>query len=344
MFGMVVAVLFVPMERYPLFKILFFLSIITLPLLGEADSHPVWAATDAPAFHTLSPTEFTLGPGDELKVTVWGYPELSEQVAVLPDGTISYPMIGSLPAAGLTAEKFAQALQQSLGTYVESPQISIVVTTMRSRHFSVMGEVGRSGVYPLWNEETTVLEAIAEAGGLGSTPLLSDAKIFRSGGEEVIPVDLDVLLSGQNASRMPTVQPGDVVYVPSVVSRRQISVLGEVNLPGLYTLKPEMTVIDALGAAGWIRSSGVSTGVWVLRRGPDEERRMFKINAQRAVLKQDASQELRLEPGDVIFVPQGFLSKVSQFVGLFTSGVEPAARTYLKVYDATEPANVVVER
>ena len=331
-------------------EICFFLGIGTPHDLSwaQADGASHTAGVQAiplsvPQPHVAQP-EFSLGPGDELKVTVWGYPELSEQVVILPDGTLSYPLIGSLPASGLTAQRLSRSLEAALNKYIESPQVSLVVTTMRSRRFSVMGEVQRAGVYPLWSDDVTVFEAVAQAGGLGPAALPSEVKVFRQEQGGLIPVDLNSMLIGQIPHQTFTLRSGDVVYVPSFSSRRKVSVLGEVNTPGMYTLQPNMTVIDALSAAGWIRSSGLSRAVMVTRRDPQGNHHLFRIDAQRAVLKKESTEELLLEPGDVVYVPQGMLSKFSNFVGLFTSGVEPGARTYLKVYDSTNPANYVVER
>ncbi|MBI4003956.1 MAG: polysaccharide biosynthesis/export family protein [Candidatus Omnitrophica bacterium] len=296
--------------------------------------------------------EFLLGAGDALKVTVWGYPELSEQVVVLPDGTFSYPLLGTLPAGGQTVREVAHTISRALTPHIESPSVSVVVADLRSRRVSVMGDVVRAGTYPLWDDTVTVLEALAQAGGLGNTALPAEVKIFRrheQGTGEVMQLDLTSLLDEEADHTDVILMPGDVVYVPSQLSRRRVCVLGEVNAPGLYALTPNMTVIEALTAAGWVKPSAVLNSVMVARRGTGSDEQgqaheFFRVNAQRVIRRQDWTQELVLEPGDIVYVPQTFIAKVGNFVSLFTSKVEPVAETYLRVYDATNPASVLVDR
>jgi polysaccharide export outer membrane protein len=299
-------------------------------------------ADDAGAYDV----RFALGPGDVLKVTVWGYPELSpEQLVILPDGTISYPLIGTLHARGLTAHGLSDAISQALTEHMESPQVSVVVTEMRSRHFSVMGEVRNAGVYPLWGGEVTLLEAVAQAGGMTPTAIPTGVRVFRQGAEpaEPITIDMTAILRGDAADPV-MVHAGDVIHVPSQDLQKKVCVLGDVNVPGLYTVTPEMTVIDALSAAGWVKNSGVMSSVMLARKGQDGGHEFFRVDAKRAVEKQDWTQHLVLQPGDIIFVPKHFIAKVGDFTSFFTSKVEPAAHTYLRVYDAGNPANVVVNR
>ncbi len=302
--------------------------------------NPAWTTASIPQ---LQNHEFALGPGDGIKVTVWGYPELSEQVVILPDGQVSYPLIGILEAQGLSAQGLAHSIGQALEAHIQSPQVSVVVTDMRSRHFSVLGDVKTSGVYPLWNGGVTLLEAIAQAGGLGEGAASTDVQVFRDGSSIPEVFNLSALLAGALTDPMPLIHAGDVINIPSL-SRRKICVLGDVNVPGLYSLTPDMTVIEALSSAGWVKPSGVITSVMLARRNTGGQPEFFRINAKRAVEKQDWTQHLVLQPGDIIFVPKQFIAKVGDFTSFFTSKVEPAAHTYLRIYDAANPANIVVDR
>jgi len=291
--------------------------------------------------------EFALGPGDKLQVTVWGYPELSSEVVILPDGMVSYPLVGLIPAGGLTARDFAEKVRGALEQHIESPRVHVTVSQMNSRRYSVLGEVNRAGVFPLWDDSTDVLEAIAQAGGMGNAALPSEVRIVRhqpGKPEELIPINMNSLLDSSTPRERVILQPGDVVYVPSQVTRRKICVLGEVNAPGLYTMTPHMTVIEALSVAGWVRPSGILKSVMVVRHDPKGGRQFFRIDAQRAVVKQDWAQHLMLQPGDIVYVPERMFAKIGNFVGFFTTNVEPAARAYLKVYDAADPSSFLVER
>lgn len=415
--------------------------IVIAPQLSEPTG--LGGAPVAPS-PSAAPGAFVLGPGDELKVTVWGYPEISEQVVILPDGTVSYPLIGSLQAAGLTVQQLAGAISRALESQIRAPKVSLIVTQLRSRQFSIVGEVERPGSFSLWSDQLSVLEAVAQAGGLKPTAIAQEIELLRPAGagqpRRSIPVDLtavvgqhgrgatatvtvqpgDVVyvptqlgrpkisvlgevnapglyapslaggrsatvletlaqagglkpsavpqeitilrsagphqprrvilvnlaaaLERQNPSLVPEVRPGDVVYVPSQAERRKVCVLGEVVVPGLYPLAPRMSVVEALSAAGWAKPSGVLSSVMVVRRAETGQQRVFQLNAQRIISKQDWSQDLALEPGDIVYVPEHVIAKIGDFVSFFTSKVEPAAHTYLRIYDATNPANVIVDR
>ena len=142
-------------------------------------------------------------------------------------------------------------------------------------------------------------------------------------------------------------RPGDVVYVPGQATRRKVCVLGQVKVAGLYTLSPHMTVVEALTAAGWVEPSGVLNSVIVARRGSGGDhgdQKFFRVDARRVITQRDWSQDLPLQPGDIVYVPEHFVAKLGEFVGFFTARVEPVAHTYLRVYDATNPASYLVDR
>lgn len=283
--------------------------------------------------------QFPLGPGDELTLTVWGYPELSVKgIVILPDGTVSCPLVGSVPAEGLTADELAANLQQALARHIPSPKVTLMLTTMRSRHFSVIGAVKKPGLYPFWNDEMTVLEALAQAEGMLETALPAEVKVFRQGGNgEVADVDVRELLSSDAKAGAFRLQPGDLVYVPSFALQQKVSVLGQVNLPGMYPLEAGMTVVDALSRAGWIPTSGAMDSVIILRRVDEGKPEILRINAHRAIVQRDVSQAPLLQPGDVVYVPEKFFSRIGNFVNSLTAGPESGSRTALRVYDVSNP-------
>ncbi|HRO02964.1 MAG TPA: polysaccharide biosynthesis/export family protein [Terricaulis sp.] len=120
---------------------------------GTTDSTPVDVAERA---------EYRLGSGDELRVTVYGEAELTGQFRVGSQGTIAYPLVGDVPAAGLTVGEFTTSLQQALLAYIRAPNVSVQVTNYRP--FYILGEVQRPGTYE-YSTDMTVLNAVATAGG-----------------------------------------------------------------------------------------------------------------------------------------------------------------------------------
>ncbi|HYD72921.1 MAG TPA: polysaccharide biosynthesis/export family protein [Candidatus Binatia bacterium] len=108
------------------------------------------------------PVEYRLGPGDQLRISVFNEAELTGQFVVGSQGTISYPLVGDVRAGGLTIPEFTDALRQALLQYIRQPNVSVEVANYRP--FFILGEVQRPGTYP-YSASLTVLNAVATAGG-----------------------------------------------------------------------------------------------------------------------------------------------------------------------------------
>lgn len=126
------------------------------PLLSACSTIP-----STPEAET-APSEYRLGPGDQLRVTVFNEAELTGQFLVGSQGTIAYPLVGEVRAAGLTLAEFTQALQTALSAFIRQPDVSVEVANYRP--FFILGEVQRPGTYP-YSANLTVLNAVATAGG-----------------------------------------------------------------------------------------------------------------------------------------------------------------------------------
>jgi polysaccharide export outer membrane protein len=106
--------------------------------------------------------EYRLGPGDQLRVIVFGETDLTGQFVVGSQGSISYPLVGEVQAAGLTLAEFSVQLQEELSVYIRNPNVSVEVANYRP--FFILGEVQRPGTYP-YSANLTVHNAVATAGG-----------------------------------------------------------------------------------------------------------------------------------------------------------------------------------
>ncbi|MCR6645546.1 MAG: polysaccharide export protein [Terricaulis sp.] len=134
-----------------------------LGMLGAAASAcATTGAGDGEALADAAEVEYRLGPGDQLRVTVFNEPSLTGQYQVSDQGAIAYPLVGSIQAAGKTLPEFSQALQEALQTYIRAPNVSVEVANYRP--FFILGEVQRPGTYP-YSAHLTVQNAVATAGG-----------------------------------------------------------------------------------------------------------------------------------------------------------------------------------
>ncbi len=153
-------------------------------------------------------------PGDQIQITVWGYPEFNTTTTVKDYGSITIPLVGDIMAAGLSESEFTNSVKERLSKYVKGePRVTISHVELNKR-ISVMGAVTKQDNYPAI-AEVSLVEIIAAAGGPAPNADLRNVKIFRKGKRnDVIEVDLTRQLQTGDLADIPKVNPGDVVFVP----------------------------------------------------------------------------------------------------------------------------------
>jgi len=209
--------------------------------------------------------EVVLGPGDVVKLSVYGSPDLSIETRVSEGGYITFPLLGQVNVGGLSVasaeKKIADQLQK--GGYIKQAQVNMLVTTMASQQVSVLGHVNRPGRYPVEGRRK-VLDMLALAGGIHSDggDMISlvrtrDGKTTR----ETIDV-VDMVRRGE-LDKDVEVTGGDIVFVERAP---RAYVTGEVARPGPFRLERGMTVQQAVSAGGGLSPRGSDNGMKVTRR------------------------------------------------------------------------------
>ena len=196
------------------------------------------AARKLTAGATPGSNAYRVGPLDTLEVSVFKVPDLSKTVQVGDDGSISYPLIGEVPAAGRTTHEIERDLAKRLGAkYLRSPQVTVLVREYNSQRVTVEGSVKNSGVYAM-KGRTSLVQAIAMAGGIDSTIGSGDVVVFRTldGKRSVARFDLDAIKKGE--AEDPDLQPGDVVVADAsqakVVLHNVLSVLPAATATAMF--------------------------------------------------------------------------------------------------------------
>jgi polysaccharide export outer membrane protein len=163
--------------------------------------------------------DYRIGVDDRVQVSVWRNPDLSVIAPVRPDGKISVPIIGDVPAGGRTASEVAETIKKRLSEYVRDPSVVVIVTELRSHEFlsrvRVTGAVRTPRSIP-HRQGMTVLDAVLEAGGINDFASPNGTKLFRKvkGKTEVFEIELgDILRKGKIESNY-MLRPGDVLTVP----------------------------------------------------------------------------------------------------------------------------------
>jgi len=156
---------------------------------------------------------YIIGVEDELQISVWREPELSTAVVVRPDGMITLPLINDVKAVGLKTEELQNVLMDKLKSFVNEPQVTVIVRGIRSRKVYLVGEVGHQGTFPL-NGDMTALELLAAAGGVGPFAKADSIYILREQNGKKIRIPFHYKKAVAGKSENVTLQPGDLVVVP----------------------------------------------------------------------------------------------------------------------------------
>lgn len=269
-------------------------------------------AQDSGTFSVVSPSQraewqrhLTLGPGDVLRLSIFGEPQLTdEQVIVQPDGRISYLEARDVRAAGATIDELRERLDQELGKYRRSARTMVTPVEFRSKTYHVMGLVAQKGAFTL-SRPMTVVEAVARAGGFetgfaegGVVEMvdLSRAFLVRDGKRQ--EVNFERLFNSGDLSQNVAVEPGDYLYFPPA-ELQQVFVLGEVVHPGPATLMDQGTSLRAIAMRG-----GFSPHAWrdrvLVVRGSLTAPKPITVNLSDVM--NGRTPDVTLEPRDIVYV------------------------------------------
>ena len=158
---------------------------------------------------------YRLHAGDTLQISVWKEETLQSAVVVLPDGSITFPLIGSLPVAGLSAEEVRERIKARLQAYIPDPVVTVLITATEGNLIYVVGKVEKPGPVVL-HAPTTVIQALALAGGVNRFADAERILILRGQGEEAefLRFDHKQLMIGEGLDANIELRAGDVILVP----------------------------------------------------------------------------------------------------------------------------------
>jgi polysaccharide export outer membrane protein len=159
---------------------------------------------------------YQIGVGDLLEITTWKEPDFSrENVLVRSDGKISFPLVNDFPAAGLSPMELKFNLEKALKAYVEHPVVTVTVTNPGSQKFYILGEVMRTGEYPLI-KQLTVLQAFALAGGFTEWASKKEIILLRheGGADKIYRINYKEITKGEDFSQNLKLKADDTIIVP----------------------------------------------------------------------------------------------------------------------------------
>ena len=168
-----------------------------------------------PAIAQSGSSPYLIGAEDILNIYIWKEPDLTQDVTVMPDGKITFPLVGEIQAEGRTVMELKQAVTEKLQDYVTAPEVAVVVREIRSQRIYTLGKLNSPGPYSL-APGMTVVQALSTAGGFAEW---ADEKnilvIRREGGKEVQHrFNYSEYISGKNLKQNIFLRPNDTIVVP----------------------------------------------------------------------------------------------------------------------------------
>jgi len=288
--------------------------------VGESPFHQQTAELAPPS------EAYRIATGDLVSIAVWGQEQFSQDCQVNGAGTISYPLLGDIRAAGLTCLELQAQLENGLEKYLKRPRVLVKVVEYGQAGTSVfvIGEVNAPNAYP-FSHSMGLMQVIAAAGG--PTSRASDEiTVVKAGTGEIRTVGMEEILAESQVSDRTNLQPGDVVVVnrkDDTGRQRRYAVLGEIPKPGRYPIPTgeTVTVLDAMEKAGLLatesdagtdssNASASGEGTADLEHALLTRGDVIVPLDLRALLQGDMSQNLLLQDGDVLTVPQHSLIAV----------------------------------
>ena len=162
------------------------------------------------------PPEYVIGPQDVLGINFWRDADMTGDVTVRPDGRITLPLIGDLPAAGMTPEALKTAIHTAASKLIDDPTITVIVRQINSRKVFITGQVTTPGAHVLTGP-LTVMQLISIAGGVTEFAKKKEITVMRTeaGGKQVVLLfNYSDVAKGKNLAQNVVLKPGDTVVVP----------------------------------------------------------------------------------------------------------------------------------
>ncbi len=250
---------------------------------------------------------------------VWGEPQLTgAQLVVTSSGTVSLPYVGEVKVAGLTTAEVERIVAQKLeeAEILADAKVQISLIHIHRPKARILGAVRRPCAFE-FKEGDTVLEAIAQGGSYADDAMLEAATLTRRDSDEVSKIDLRRLFAGELNPNDYKLRDGDAIYIPHEDYNNKFYVFGQVYRPGQYSLKDKTDVLTAISLAGGQLPRASVRNTVVVRADADGKPQRVKANLTRLFDKGDLTQNIMLESGDIVIVPETKtpdLAKIGQII------------------------------
>ena len=283
-------------------------------------------------------SSYSPAAGQQVTGSAEGFMQTKFDVTVRPDGKISYSFGDDIPAAGHTVSEVRAILLDGIKNYIKNPRLDVAIKEYKSKTVLIFGRInnlqsatGMSGPgrYPVTGK-MTVLDMIIMAGGpvtgvslgsqwttqqYGGNGDLRKVELVRKGGKYTL--NLYKALFGGDMSHNIVVDDGDMITVPEEPTfARRIYVFGQVNSPGVFSLKDANDLLTAMSLTGGTTPVAVKKDVKIVR-GYEERKGnpiVLSANLDDILKRGDMKQNIKLEDGDLVYVPRMLIGDINEFI------------------------------
>ncbi len=261
-----------------------------LPLFGQSlFTQP--PSTFAPIDHLQVPSDYVIGPGDELQIRVWGQVEADLRVIVDRSGQIYIPQVGEISVAGVHYGDLEEHLKRDISKVFKNFNLTASVGRLRSIQIVIVGDARYPGTYTI-SSLSTLVNAILASGGPTPQGSLRHVQVRRDGAT-ITDFDFYDLLVKGDKSKDVRLQPGDVLFIPHVGPL--VAIAGSVNTPAIYEMKNNSTLDDLIEVAGDLSTVADDSKITIDRFADHSRKTLeFPLDAQ--------SRALPLQDGDIVRV------------------------------------------
>ncbi|WP_082878258.1 MULTISPECIES: SLBB domain-containing protein [unclassified Oleiphilus] len=262
--------------------------------------------------------DYVLGPGDTLKVELYGKESKSYQLGIDAQGKVYFPELGPLNVAGLSFEEVKNKLRDEVSKRMIGVKASISMGELKSIRVFVLGEAYVPGSYVV-SSLSTITNALVLSGGISESGSLRNIQLKRKG-ELVQTLDLYELLLKGDTSNDAALRSGDVVFIPPVGNTAGVD--GEVRRPAIYEFKEGETLSDLLGFAGGLKPSAYPKKSTLERINDVDQRTVLNVSAKAEDLNANPAQA-----GDILRIPS-VLEKVEDTIALRGHVYRPGVQSF----------------
>ena len=249
--------------------------------IGVEDELEISVYSDLKLNASPSP-EYRIAVDDDLEISVYGHKDLAKTQAVRPDGKIEFPLAGDIQASGLTPDELREQIRQHLSKFVKNPQVTVIVSDYKSKKLSILGKAKTQTVRP---------------DGTIGFPLVGDIQA-----SNLTPRELrEEIERGLSAY----VKNPRVTVVVTKYNSKKVSILGEVEKPGLLRLSSDISLLEGISRAEGVTKAADLQGAFLVRHG-----KILPVSFEKLLRQGDLRQNVLLKPNDVIFIPNVSAKKV----------------------------------